>query len=107
MACTARYAKLICDKLAGMGDIAHRKMLFGDRMVYCNDIPVLYLCRNKTLVKPIPQLEELMKGQKREAPYEGAADYYVMDTRDAEALQNVVRVVLGASKERPRGRLVV
>ncbi|MDR0379340.1 MAG: TfoX/Sxy family protein [Candidatus Accumulibacter sp.] len=103
MASTPDFVEYVCEQLAGVGAIRHRKM-FGDYMVYINDKPVLLVCDNTVFVKKHDCLNEDMKGAPSGVPYPGAKSHYILDIDDAAFAQRVVRrleAVILPSK--PRG----
>ena len=106
MACTIRFANHVCDKLQGLGEVQHRKMLFGDRKVYCNGIPVLDLCGSKILVRPDPYLKEKLEGRPMEPPYSGAEPFWTLDIKDSELLRATVSMMLEARSQQGERQLV-
>ena len=91
MASSPEFTAYICDQVEGLGTVRARKM-FGEYMVYCNDKPVVIVCDDRALVKPLPCLEALLQGWPMEPPYEGARPHYLLDPGDRETLREAVRL---------------
>lgn len=49
MATTADFIEFVCEQIHGAGNIRHKKM-FGEYMVYVNELPVLLVCDNTVYV---------------------------------------------------------
>lgn len=86
MSSSPEFAAYICEQLEGVGAVRSRKM-FGEYMIYVNDKPVIIVCDDRAMVKMLPCLEALLKGNPTEPPYEGARDYYLLDPDDRETLR--------------------
>ncbi len=90
MASNPDFVNYICEQLEGLGAVRSRKM-FGEYMVYLNDKPVVIICDDRSMVKMLPCLEELLRDRPVEPPYEGAKDHYLLDPDDRDTLREAVR----------------
>lgn len=90
MASSPGFVEYICEQLEGLGAVRARKM-FGDYTVYLNDRPVIVLCDDRALIKPLPCLEDLLSGRPQEPPYEGAKPCWLLDPDDRDTLREAAR----------------
>lgn len=83
MATTVDFIEFVCEQIQGSGIIRYQKM-FGEYMVYVNELPVLLVCDNTVFVKMLPAIEQLMQGSSKGYPYKGAKEHYILDIEDRE-----------------------
>lgn len=100
MATTADFIEFVCEQIHGAGNIRHKKM-FGEYMVYVNELPVLLVCDNTVYVKIIPAIEELMQGAPKGYPYKGAKQHYILDVED-RSLAKDVSILLAQNTPPPK-----
>lgn len=81
MATTEDYIEYVCERLHGMGALRRKKM-FGEYIVYVDEVPVLLVCDNTVFIKELPALAALMADAERGYPYEGAKEHYILDVDD-------------------------
>lgn len=93
MASTLDFIEYVCEQIAGVGEIRHRKM-FGEYMVYVNDKPTLLVCDNVVFVKMLDSIKEMMINAETGFPYEGAKESYILDIDHAEFSKEVIEAVL-------------
>ena len=92
MATTQDFIDYVCEQIAGVGNVRHRKM-FGEYMVYVNDKPVLLVCDNAVFVKMLPCIEDLMENSSKGFPYKGAKEHYILDIDNAMLAKDVARIL--------------
>ncbi len=87
MACTTEFIDRICETLAPLGEVRHRKMM-GDYVIYLNDKCVITACDNCAFIKKLECIAPLMADAETGSPYEGAKEAYILDfSRRQHALQ--------------------
>lgn len=89
MATTKEYVEHVCEQIKDTGEVRYKKM-FGEYMVYVDDLPLIIVCDNIAFVKKLECLKELMEGAKTGFPYDGAREHYILDIDD---LENVCKVI--------------
>ncbi len=79
MATQADYIEYVKDQLCSIGDITARKM-FGEYMIYVNQVPLLLVCDNQVFVK-INEITKDLLGELTETgfPYPTAKLHYVLN----------------------------
>lgn len=92
MATTEDYIEYVCERLHGLGALRRRKM-FGEYLVYVDEVPVLLVCDNTVFVKELGVLAELMADAERGYPYEGAREYYILDVDDPARTEQAVALL--------------
>jgi len=92
MSSTQDYIEYVCDQIHMYKDVRYRKM-FGDYMVYVNDIPVLLVCDNTVYVKKLSVLLSFMKNADTGIPYEGATEHYILDIDDTDIATKVIPIL--------------
>lgn len=88
MATTVDFIEFVCEQIRGAGAIRYKKM-FGEYMVYVNELPVLLVCDNTVFVKMLPAIEKLMQDASKGYPYKGAKEHYILDIEDQEHAKTV------------------
>jgi len=88
MATTQDFIEFVCEQVQGAGNIRHKKM-FGEYMVYINELPVLLVCDNTVYVKMIPAIEDLMRCASKGHPYKGAKEHYILNVEDRDHARTV------------------
>ena len=101
MATSAGCIECVREQVGGTGT-ARRKKMFGDRMVYVDDKPILLVCYNTVLVKILPCLDALMANAETGSPYEGAKEHYVLDTDNAPLAREVAGALLPVTAARAK-----
>ena len=89
------FVQYIVEQASLSGQVSARKM-FGDYCLYCDGKPVGLICDNCLYLKPIKQLEPLLRDDDRQMrlPYEGAKPHYVIsEVDDRDYLSLLVRTV--------------
>lgn len=89
MATTIDFIEYVCEQIAGIGEIRHRKM-FGEYMVYVNDKPILLVCDNTVFVKQLDCISIKMHDAQKGTPYNGAKEHYILDIDNADFSREVV-----------------
>ncbi|MDR2165532.1 MAG: hypothetical protein LBO79_07935 [Zoogloeaceae bacterium] len=92
MSTTPDFIEYVCDQIAGVGALRHKKM-FGDYMVYVRDKPALLVCDNTVFVKQLEALATEMKNASIGIPYPGAKPHYILDIDDAEFSKKIIRML--------------
>ena len=92
MATTQDFIEYVCEQIAGVGNVRHRKM-FGEYMIYVNDKPVLLVCDNAVFVKMLPCIEDLMENSSKGFPYKGAKEHYILDIDNAMLAKDITRIL--------------
>ena len=86
----------IVEQASQAGEVRARKM-FGDYCLYCNDKPVGLICDDYLYLKPLKQLESVLREDDRQMrpPYEGAKPHYVItDVDDTDYVSSLVKTVV-------------
>lgn len=97
MATTKDYIEYVCEQISGIGDIRYKKM-FGEYMVYMNDLPVITVCDNISYIKQLDNISELMKDASKGFPYNGAKEHYILDIDNQEFSKLVVKEIEKVTK---------
>jgi len=92
MATTPDYIEYVASQVADCGFVRYKKM-FGEYMVYVNEKPILLVCDNSVFVKILPCLDELMAGEDKDYPYDGAKEHYILDIDNTELTRAVVAIL--------------
>lgn len=93
MATQADYIEYIKDQLCSIGDITARKM-FGEYMIYVNQVPLLLVCDNQVFVKINEVTKELLgEFAKTDFPYPTAKLHYVLNPDNREELLSLVDAI--------------
>ena len=92
MASTLDFVEYVCEQIANVGKIRHKKM-FGEYMVYVNDKPILLVCDNTVFVKQRDCLVPYMGSAQTDIPYPSAKEHYILDIDDAELSRKIVRIL--------------
>jgi TfoX/Sxy family transcriptional regulator of competence genes len=99
MATDFSFMEYVCDQLAGVTQISHRKM-FGEYALYCNGKVVALVCDNQLFIKPTHAGREyIFKVSDNDAvtegfPYEGAKPWFLVQDllEDHQSLCQLVRL---------------
>ena len=86
----------IIEQASQAGEVRARKM-FGDYCLYCNDKPVGLICDDYLYLKPLKQLDSVLREDDRQMrpPYDGAKPHYVItDVDDADYVSQLVKTVV-------------
>ena len=89
------FVQYIVEQASLSGQVSARKM-FGDYCLYCDGKPVGLICDNCLYLKPIKQLEPLLRDDDRQMrpPYDGAKPHYVItEVDDRDYLSLLVKTV--------------
>ena len=92
----ADLVQYIIEQASQAGDVRARKM-FGDYCLYCNDKPVGLICDDYLYLKPLKQLDSVLREDDRQMrpPYDGAKPHYVItDVDDADYVSLLVKTVV-------------
>lgn len=100
MSTTADFIEFVCEQIQGAGNIRHKKM-FGEYMVYVNELPVLLVCDNTVYVKMIPAVEQMMQDAPKGYPYKGAKQHHILDVED-RSLAKDVTILLAQNTSPPK-----
>ena len=92
MATTPDFIEYICEQIAGVGDIRHKKM-FGEYMVYVNSKPILLVCDNTVFVKQLSCIADDMQNSEKGFPYNGAKEHYILDIENAEFSKHIISIL--------------
>lgn len=98
MATTNSYITYVCEELAFLGDIKSKKM-FGEYMVYLNDLPIITVCDNTCYVKKLDIISDLMKDAKTGYPYNGAKEHYILDLDNKTNLEAIIYKIASVTKK--------
>ena len=92
----ADLVQYIIEQASQAGEVRARKM-FGDYCLYCNDKPVGLICDDYLYLKPLKQLDSVLRedDQQMRPPYDGAKPHYVItDVDDADYVSLLVKTVV-------------
>ena len=92
----ADLVQYIIEQASQAGEVRARKM-FGDYCLYCNDKPVGLICDDYLYLKPLKQLDSVLREDDRQMrpPYDGAKPHYVItDIDDADYVSLLVKTVV-------------
>ena len=92
----ADLVQYIIEQASQAGEVRARKM-FGDYCLYCNDKPVGLICDDYLYLKPLKQLDSVLREDDRQMrpPYDGAKPQYVItDVDDADYVSLLVKTVV-------------
>ena len=81
---------------AGKAGIVNAKKMFGDYCLYCDGKPVGLICDDYLYLKPLKQLEPLLREEDKQLkpPYEGAKPHFVItDVDDQDYVSLLVKTV--------------
>ena len=92
MASTLDFVEYVCEQIASVGKIRHKKM-FGEYMVYVNDKPILLVCDNTVFVKRLDCLVPYMENAQTGIPYPSAKEHYILDIDDAEFSRKIAGIL--------------
>lgn len=81
MASNLEYVEFVCAQLSGVRKITYKKM-FGD---YCIYWVLGLICDDIVYIKPTKVAQQLLKDAPRQAPYEGAKPYLLLEELDNSA----------------------
>jgi len=73
--------------------IRHRKM-FGEYMVYLNELPIILIADDTVYVKKLPCIEHLSKGLSCGYPYEGAKEHYILDMETNDIANEILGLLV-------------
>ena len=83
MASSQEYVDIVCENISGIGNIRYRKM-FGEYMIYIDELPIILVCDNTPYIKQKEELEKLMKNSDKGIPYNGAKEHFILDIDDRD-----------------------
>lgn len=89
MATKQEYIDFICEEISKIGNVKSKKM-FGEYMIYINDLPLIIVCDNVPYVKIAPIIEQFMTSSEKGFPYKGAKEHYVLDIENKELLETIL-----------------
>lgn len=92
MACSTEYIDFICNVLAPLGEVRHRKMM-GDYVIYVNEKCVITACDNCAYIKKLKCIEDLMSDAETGYAYEGAKESYILDFSDQRKVREVISIL--------------
>lgn len=101
MASTPEFVNYIADQLSGAGQITYRKM-FGEYGMYCNGKIFALICDNQLFIKITKAGRTLGPDLQTAPPYEGAKDYFLIETTDDRAF--LTELVTASCEELPEPR---
>ncbi len=106
MATSKEYLQYLLSKIANIGVIYAKKM-FGEYLIYINDIATLLVCDNQVFVKINEITKELFKNEVQVAfPYPKAKMHYLLDIESNNFAQLVINVnhalAINISKKEPK-----
>lgn len=101
MASTPEFVNYIADQLSGAGQITYRKM-FGEYGMYCNGKIFALICDNQLFIKITKAGRALGPDLQTAPPYEGAKDYFLIETTDDRAF--LTELVTASCEELPEPR---
>ena len=85
----------IAEQASQAGEVSAKK-IFGDYCLYCAGKPVGLICDNCLYLKPLKQLEPLLREEDKQMkpPYEGAKLHYVItDVDDRDYVSLLVKTI--------------
>ena len=108
MATSAEFIKFVCDQAMGAGNIRYKKM-FGEYMMYCDEIPVFLVCDDTVYIKQIPAAMDIFAGHgitpDLGTPYDGARPHYILDIENTDLTIDMARGLARIlPRPKPRGR---
>lgn len=92
MACSEEYIGFVCEALAPLGEVRHRKMM-GDYIIYVNGKCVVTACDNQAYIKKLDCIAAMMADCEVGRPYEGAKECYILDFSNQRKAREVVSVL--------------
>ncbi len=105
MSSSLDFIQFVCEQIAGIGTITHKKM-FGEYMVYVNGKPLLLVCDNTVYIKMLACLEQEMQNAETGSPYPGAKPHYILDIENQEFSHRIIGLLEAATPppapKRPR-----
>ena len=81
MATSQEYLAFILDQLSLIDGITHRSMM-GEYIIYHHGKIAAYLCDDHLLVKILPSTTKLLPNTRKEPPYEGAKEMFLVENVD-------------------------
>lgn len=89
MASSLDYIKYVADQLGVAGETRYKKM-FGEYMVYVDNVPAVLVCDNTVYIKIIEEIQEYMISSPRGFPYPSAKEHYILDIDDKDLIEKVM-----------------
>jgi len=93
MATTLDFVEYVIEQINIPVTIRHRKM-FGEYMVYLDELPILLICDNTVYVKKLPCIESLSDGLSCGCPYTGAREHYILDMEDDDKANEILMLLV-------------
>lgn len=93
MSCTLDFIEYVMDQISNVGSVSYKRM-FGEAMVYINDLPIFLVCDNTVYVKIIEELKEVLKDASLGIPYPGGKDHFILDIDNKELAEEVADISL-------------
>jgi len=89
MASDLSFIEYVSEQLRDTGEVRYKKM-FGEYMVYVDNVPVVLVCDNTPYIKKLDSIKDLMDNSLTGFPYDGAKEHYILDIDDKEGLQVII-----------------
>jgi len=101
MASDLSFIEYVSEQLRDTGEVRYKKM-FGEYMVYVDNIPTVLVCDNTPYLKKLDSIKSLMENSQTGFPYDGAKEHYILDIDDKEGLGEIIEKTLESRKTEKR-----
>lgn len=101
MASDLSFIEYVSEQLRDTGEVRYKKM-FGEYMVYVDNIPTVLVCDNTPYIKKLDSIKNLMENSQTGFPYDGAKEHYILDIDDKEGLGEIIEKTLESRKTEKR-----
>lgn len=81
------------------------RAMFGEYALYADKKVVGLICDDQLYVKILPQSKELEALCEKDAPYEGAKLYYLVEESQLHTIENLDAILFSISKSLPEPKL--
>jgi TfoX/Sxy family transcriptional regulator of competence genes len=91
MSSTLDFIDYTVDQIASSGEVTFKRM-FGEFMVYVNNVPIFLVCDNTVYVKKINELDSILSDALLGIPYPNAKEHFIVDIDDKDLSLKVVEI---------------
>jgi len=93
MSTTLDFVQYVIEQINIPVTTRYRKM-FGEYMVYLNELPILLICDNTVYVKKLPYIEHLSSNLSCGCPYTGAKEHYILDVEKEDQTNEILMLLV-------------
>jgi len=93
MASNLSFVEYVIEQIAIPVTIRYRKM-FGEYMVYLNELPIVLICDNTAYIKKLPCIEGFSSELNVGYPYSGAKEHYILDMEKDDIANEILMLLV-------------